>query len=69
MQAYGKEDSAFHRNAASGILLGALRKSAAVESGMSDVIFKDSSLPESKMSANISSALAGWRDRRLKQQE
>lgn len=43
------------------------KKSAAIESVKIDVILKDATLPKLKMSAVTSSAVAGWRDRRLKQ--
>lgn len=43
------------------------KKSAAIESVKIDVILKDATLPKLKMSAITSSAVASWRDRRLKQ--
>lgn len=43
------------------------KKSAAIESVKIDVILKDATLPKLKMSAVTSSAVASWRDRRLKQ--
>lgn len=43
------------------------KKSADIESVKIDVIMKDATLPKLKMSAVTSSAVASWRDRRLKQ--
>lgn len=43
------------------------KKSADIESVKIDVILKDATLPKLKMSAVTSSAVASWRDRRLKQ--
>ncbi len=43
------------------------KKSADIESIKIDVILKDSVLPKLKMSALTSSAVASWRDRRLKE--
>lgn len=43
------------------------KKSADIESVKIDVIMKDATLPKLKMSAVNSSAVASWRDRRLKQ--
>ena len=43
------------------------KKSADIESIKIDVILKDASLPKLKMSAITSSAVASWRDRRLKE--
>ena len=43
------------------------KKSAPIESVKIDVIMKDTVLPKLKMSALASSAVASWRDRRLKE--
>jgi hypothetical protein len=43
------------------------KKSASIEAVKIDVILKDAVLPKLKMSAVTSSAVAAWRDRRLKQ--
>ena len=43
------------------------KKSADIESVKIDVLMKDATLPKLKMSAVTSSAVASWRDRRLKQ--
>jgi integrase len=43
------------------------KKSADIESIKIDVILKDASLPKLKMSAITSTAVASWRDRRLKE--
>lgn len=43
------------------------KKSAAIESIKINVILKDAVLPKLKMSAITSAAVAGWRDRRLKE--
>lgn len=43
------------------------KKSASIESVKIDVIMKDAVLPKLKMSAVAGSAIASWRDRRLKQ--